>query len=212
MFQPKLSSIVNPSQASSLSPPLFLLLLFWYEPTPPPPSECYLAALKTSWSLAHATGTINVRGHGDALSVGYRTMRSPQKRRSGSGFITQGVWTNHKPNTEPGVLTVSAQKATDMPNIAAAFAKLPQKIIWKHKGYKPASLGNNTLLVDWIPQNDLLGHPKTRLFVAHGGTNGIQEALYHGVPVVGIPVFFDQYDNLLRLKAREGLKYSHCLH
>ena len=57
-----------------------------------------------------------------------------------------------------------------------------------------------------MPQNDLLGHPKVKLFVAHGGTNGVQEALYHGVPVVGIPVFFDQYDNLLRLKDRGAAK------
>ncbi|XP_055010814.1 UDP-glucuronosyltransferase 2A1-like [Boleophthalmus pectinirostris] len=85
-------------------------------------------------------------------------------------------------------------------------AKPLPKVIWKHKGYIPASLGNNTLLVDWIPQNDILGHPKTRLFVAHGGTNGLQEAMYHGVPVVGVPVFFDQYDNLLRLQARGGAK------
>ncbi|KAM4602839.1 UDP-glucuronosyltransferase 1A5-like [Polymixia lowei] len=90
--------------------------------------------------------------------------------------------------------------------IAAAFAKLPQKVIWRHKGDRPATLGNNTLLVDWMPQNDLLGHPKMRLFVAHGGTNGVQEAMYHGVPVVGLPLFFDQYDNLLRLKERGGAK------
>ncbi|XP_034418260.1 UDP-glucuronosyltransferase 2C1-like [Cyclopterus lumpus] len=86
--------------------------------------------------------------------------------------------------------------------IAATFAKLPQKVIWKHKGGRPATLGNNTLIVDWMPQNDLLGHPKMKLFVAHGGTNGVQEAIYHGVPVVGLPVFFDQYDNLLRLQER----------
>nr|XP_043885529.1 UDP-glucuronosyltransferase 2C1-like [Solea senegalensis] len=90
--------------------------------------------------------------------------------------------------------------------IASAFAKLPQKVIWKHKGTRPATLGNNTLLVDWMPQNDLLGHPKIKLFVAHGGTNGVQEALYHGVPVVGLPVFFDQYDNLLRLRDRGAAK------
>ncbi|XP_036067077.1 UDP-glucuronosyltransferase 2A2-like isoform X2 [Oryzias melastigma] len=86
--------------------------------------------------------------------------------------------------------------------IAAAFAELPQKVIWRHKGSRPSALGNNTLLVDWIPQNDLLGHPKIRLFVAHGGTNGIYEAIYHGVPVVGIPIIFDQADNLSRLRAK----------
>ncbi|XP_058485403.1 UDP-glucuronosyltransferase 2A2-like [Solea solea] len=86
--------------------------------------------------------------------------------------------------------------------IAAAFAKLPQKVIWRHKGDRPATLGNNTLLVDWMPQNDLLGHPKIKLFVSHGGTNGIYEAIYHGVPIVGIPIVLDQADNLSRLRAR----------
>ncbi|KAM9766007.1 UDP-glucuronosyltransferase 2B1-like isoform 2-T2 [Menidia menidia] len=95
----------------------------------------------------------------------------------------------------------------DMANgIAATFAKLPQKVIWKYKGRKPSTLGNNTLVVNWMPQNDLLGHPKVKLFVAHGGTNGVQEAIYHGVPVVGIPLFFDQYDNLLRLEERGAAK------
>lgn len=86
--------------------------------------------------------------------------------------------------------------------IAAAFAELPQKVVWRFIGEKPSSLGNNTLLVDWLPQRDLLGHPKTRAFVAHGGTNGIYEAIYHGVPVLGVPLLFDQFDNLLRLKMR----------
>ncbi|XP_039867370.1 UDP-glucuronosyltransferase 2C1-like isoform X4 [Simochromis diagramma] len=103
--------------------------------------------------------------------------------------------------------TFVTELPSDMANeIAAAFAKLPQKVIWKYKGDRPANLGNNTLLVDWMPQNDLLGHPKLKLFVAHGGTNGVQEAIYHGVPVVGISFFFDQYDNLLRLKERGGAK------
>ncbi|XP_054628206.1 UDP-glucuronosyltransferase 2A3-like [Dunckerocampus dactyliophorus] len=86
--------------------------------------------------------------------------------------------------------------------IAAAFARLPQKVIWRHQGKRPSTLGNNTLLLDWLPQNDLLGHPKTKVFVAHGGTNGVQEAIYHGVPLVGLPLMFDQQDNLFRMKVR----------
>ncbi|KAJ8337784.1 hypothetical protein SKAU_G00367500 [Synaphobranchus kaupii] len=86
--------------------------------------------------------------------------------------------------------------------MAAAFARLPQKVIWRYVGERPSTLGNNTLLLDWIPQNDLLGHPKTRVFVAHGGTNGLYEAIYHGVPVLGLPLLFDQFDNVLRLQVR----------
>ncbi|XP_035806760.1 UDP-glucuronosyltransferase 2C1-like isoform X2 [Amphiprion ocellaris] len=113
---------------------------------------------------------------------------------------------------EHGVIIMSLgtfvnELPADMANeIAAAFAKLPQKVIWRYKGSRPSTLANNTLLVDWMPQNDLLGHPKVKVFVAHGGTNGVQEAIYHGVPVVGLPVFFDQYDNLIRLEDRGGAK------
>uniref|UniRef100_A0A3B5AS28 UDP-glucuronosyltransferase n=1 Tax=Stegastes partitus TaxID=144197 RepID=A0A3B5AS28_9TELE len=92
--------------------------------------------------------------------------------------------------------------------IAAAFAQLPQKVIWRFVGEKPSSLGNNTLLVKWLPQKDLLGHPKTRAFVAHGGTNGMYEAIYHGVPVLGLPLLFDQFDNLLRLKERGAARVA----
>uniref|UniRef100_A0A3B3USM5 UDP-glucuronosyltransferase n=1 Tax=Poecilia latipinna TaxID=48699 RepID=A0A3B3USM5_9TELE len=90
--------------------------------------------------------------------------------------------------------------------IASVFAKMPQKVIWRHKGDHPSTLGNNTLIVDWMPQKDLLGHPQIKVFVAHGGTNGVQEAIYYGVPVLGIPLFFDQYDNLLRLQERGAAK------
>uniref|UniRef100_A0A665VM11 UDP-glucuronosyltransferase n=1 Tax=Echeneis naucrates TaxID=173247 RepID=A0A665VM11_ECHNA len=97
---------------------------------------------------------------------------------------------------------VNALPAEVAEEIASVFAKMPQKVIWRHKGERPSTLGNNTLIVDWMPQKDLLGHPQTKVFVAHGGTNGVQEAIYHGVPVLGIPLFFDQYDNLLRLQER----------
>ncbi|KAI4876442.1 hypothetical protein NFI96_010327 [Prochilodus magdalenae] len=90
--------------------------------------------------------------------------------------------------------------------IAAAFAQLPQRVIWRHLGERPNNLGNNTLLVKWLPQNDLLGHPKTRLFVSHGGTNGVYEAIYHSVPMVGLPLLFDQFENLLRLEVRGAAK------
>ncbi|XP_070228584.1 UDP-glucuronosyltransferase 2A2 isoform X3 [Bos mutus] len=86
--------------------------------------------------------------------------------------------------------------------IASALAQIPQKVLWRYKGKKPATLGANTRLYDWIPQNDLLGHPKAKAFITHGGTNGIYEAIYHGVPMVGVPMFADQPDNIAHMKAK----------
>ncbi|XP_009238320.1 UDP-glucuronosyltransferase 2B19 isoform X4 [Pongo abelii] len=86
--------------------------------------------------------------------------------------------------------------------IATALAKIPQKVLWRFDGNKPDTLGLNTQLYKWIPQNDLLGHPKTRAFITHGGANGIYEAIYHGIPMVGVPLFADQLDNVAHMKAK----------
>ncbi|XP_066485299.1 UDP-glucuronosyltransferase 2A2-like [Tiliqua scincoides] len=86
--------------------------------------------------------------------------------------------------------------------VALALSQIPQKVIWRYKGKHPESLGPNTRLYDWIPQNDLLGHSKTKAFITHGGTNGIYEAIYHGIPMVGIPLFADQHDNIAHMKAK----------
>ncbi|XP_076720311.1 UDP-glucuronosyltransferase 2B17-like isoform X2 [Callospermophilus lateralis] len=86
--------------------------------------------------------------------------------------------------------------------IAFALAQIPQKVIWRFNGKKPDKLGPNTQIYEWIPQNDLLGHPKTKAFITHGGTNGIYEAIYHGIPMVGIPLFGDQPDNIAHVKAK----------
>ncbi|KAM9811032.1 UDP-glucuronosyltransferase 2A2 [Neosynchiropus ocellatus] len=86
--------------------------------------------------------------------------------------------------------------------IASALAQVPQKVLWRYSGNTPLTLGANTRIYDWIPQNDLLGHPKTRAFVTHGGTNGIYEAIYHGIPMVGIPMFADQPENMVHMEAK----------
>jgi len=51
------------------------------------------------------------------------------------------------------------------------------------------------------------GHPKVRLFVTHGGQNSLLQAVYHGVPVLAIPLFGDQFDNVVRAEAK-GLGLS----
>jgi len=38
-----------------------------------------------------------------------------------------------------------------------AFSKLPQKVICKWEAEIPKNIPSNILLVDWLPQQDLLG-------------------------------------------------------
>ncbi|XP_031197881.1 UDP-glucuronosyltransferase 2B17 isoform X4 [Mastomys coucha] len=86
--------------------------------------------------------------------------------------------------------------------IAWVLAQIPQKVLWRFDGKKPASLGPNTRIYKWLPQNDLLGHPKTKAFVTHGGANGLYEAIHHGIPMIGIPLFGEQHDNIAQMVAK----------
>ena len=43
-----------------------------------------------------------------------------------------------------------------------------------------------------VPQEEILAHPKTVLFFTHFGAHSVQEAIWHGVPVTGIPLNNDQ--------------------
>ena len=63
-------------------------------------------------------------------------------------------------------------------------------------------VNGNVMFLPWSPQNDLLGHRNTRVFVTHCGINAQFEALFHGVPIVGIPVFGDQYYNAAKMQAK----------
>nr|XP_048293945.1 UDP-glucuronosyltransferase 2B17-like isoform X1 [Myodes glareolus] len=102
------------------------------------------------------------------------------------------------------VSNMSEEKANA---IAWALAQIPQKVIWRFDGKIPNTLGLNTRVYKWLPQNDLLvhlilGHPKTKAFITHGGANGMYEAIHFGIPMIGIPLFGDQHDNIAYIVAK----------
>ncbi|XP_071495673.1 UDP-glucuronosyltransferase 2C1-like [Diadema antillarum] len=103
-----------------------------------------------------------------------------------------------------GSMTVSLNNQPLTDAISKVLSELPQRIIWRYIGPKPRYLGNNTLIVDWLPQRDLLAHPGARLLIYHGGAGGVHEAIHCGVPMLIMPLAGDQPVNA-HLVAAKGL-------
>lgn len=72
------------------------------------------------------------------------------------------------------------------------FAKLKEKVLWKWEDDVLPGQPENVKLSKWLPQQDILAHPNVKLFITHGGLLSTTETLYHGVPVLSIPVTGDQ--------------------
>nr|QBQ34565.1 UDP-glycosyltransferase UGT362B1 [Diaphorina citri] len=77
-----------------------------------------------------------------------------------------------------------------------AFEQIPQRVIWKWEGENMSGKIDKILLKSWAPQRDILDHPNVKVFISHGGFLGTTEALYSGVPIIGIPMFGDQKANI----------------
>ncbi|KAM4626625.1 UDP-glucuronosyltransferase 1A5-like isoform 1-T1 [Discoglossus pictus] len=97
------------------------------------------------------------------------------------------------------VSEIPMNKAMD---IAEALRDIPQIVLWRYTGPTPPNLAPNTHLVKWLPQNDLLAHPKARAFITHAGSHGIYEGICNAVPMVLLPLFGDQMDNAKRVASR----------
>ncbi|XP_019872404.1 UDP-glycosyltransferase UGT5-like [Aethina tumida] len=83
-----------------------------------------------------------------------------------------------------------------------AFKQLKQTVLWKYES-DIVDLPKNVIVRKWLPQNDVIAHPNVVLFIGHGGALSTHEALYHGVPVIGIPFFFDQIINVKALQEKQ---------
>ncbi|GAB6019621.1 hypothetical protein CHUAL_001182 [Chamberlinius hualienensis] len=83
--------------------------------------------------------------------------------------------------------------------VVNVLSQLNQTIIWKGQ-INMDDIGSvrltNFHFKDWIPQQDVLGHPNTRMVITHGGLGTVQEASYHGCPILGFPLTLDHNYNI----------------
>jgi len=82
------------------------------------------------------------------------------------------------------------------------FASLPQRILWKFEDEELPEKPSNVLISKWFPQQDILAHPKVKLFITHGGMQSTIESIHHGKPMLGLPFFYDQFGNMEYIKKR----------
>ncbi|VVC25661.1 UDP-glucuronosyl/UDP-glucosyltransferase [Cinara cedri] len=80
-----------------------------------------------------------------------------------------------------------------------ALREIPQRVLWKHENQNLKNLPKNVIVKKWFPQRDILEHTNVKLFISHGGMSGIYEAIDSGVPILGIPLFFDQSHNIANI-------------
>jgi len=84
--------------------------------------------------------------------------------------------------------------------IVEVFRQLPQyNFLWKFEDDSvPLHLSPNVLARKWFRQSDILNHQNIKGFVTHGGSLGMYEASWYGVPTIGIPFFANQRSNVYR--------------
>ncbi|CAG0884012.1 unnamed protein product [Cyprideis torosa] len=89
--------------------------------------------------------------------------------------------------------------------LVEAFRELQEfQILWKWEEFNATDMSKNVKLTKWAPQQDVLGHKNIKAFVTHGGLMSTQEATYHAVPMVTIPIGADQFFNTAYVKETLG--------
>lgn len=107
-----------------------------------------------------------------------------------------------------GAIFVSLGEGSKMSNdtielLLDSFRKLKQRVLWKFKEKQIPYFPKNVKIQSKIESSSVLVHPNIRAFVTNGQLDRVNEAMYHAVPIVGIPSTADQYSNT-RLAQEDG--------
>nr|XP_034825964.1 UDP-glucuronosyltransferase 2B7-like [Maniola hyperantus] len=116
----------------------------------------------------------------------------PKELKSSLDSSTNGViYVSFGTNVNPSFLP--PEKLQIFINV---FSKLPYDVFWKWNDENLPGLTKNIKVRQWFPQSDLLRHPKIKLFITQGGLHSTDEAIVGNVPLIGIPMMWDQWHNV----------------
>lgn len=110
-------------------------------------------------------------------------------------WLTQWVDADHEgPVVYVSLGTTTSVSRRDRDSLLQIFRAFPNtRFLWKVKDEREP--GPNVKTASWFPQNDLLSSQRITVFITHGGMNSFGEALWHGVPMLVLPLFGDQPEN-----------------
>lgn len=104
-----------------------------------------------------------------------------------------------------GLLTPALKREEDEVFLEVFKHLYQYDFLWKYDKTAKLESPRNILMLDWLEnQHLILQHPKVKLFITNGGPLSVQEAAWAGVPIIGIPMRFDQRQILMRMQ-KKGL-------
>lgn len=87
--------------------------------------------------------------------------------------------------------------------ILEALSELPYKILLKYEADDMPNKPENVKICKWLPQQDVLRHPNLKLFITQAGLQSIEEVIASHVPLVALPLVFDQHVNAKKIMKLE---------
>ncbi|XP_038052982.1 UDP-glucuronosyltransferase 2B31-like [Patiria miniata] len=86
---------------------------------------------------------------------------------------------------------------------ADAFNMLPHRVLWQSGADLTAlKLGENTMVAKWLPLTYVMEQPNVRAYLSHAASFSMNEAMWAGLPMVGLPLFEEQMDDMVRVESR----------
>ncbi|KAF6204142.1 hypothetical protein GE061_002482 [Apolygus lucorum] len=143
-------------------------------------------------------------------SVGYAYPKAPHVKEIGGMTLTGSTelpedLQSFMDTATDGVIYISLGSNVNMNHITKGkigefikgFKSLKQKVLLKWFGDALPDIDDPTIRIQqWFPQLGILAHKNTKVFVMHGGLQSIFESVNSGVPMVGVPIFGDQFKNV----------------